>query len=187
MAAVDRKRRCCIGGFLIATVLLLECNGLCILSAMNSPVSGRSVELKQAMWKWLLLKDEELQRKPALPEPESGTTVRLEKALHRKDDENEKPLAPSKDDVNARSGQKPDFLPHVSGIVQVIEREGIGEGGDESFAVIDGRKYGEKSIVRGFTVETIYPNSVVFSKGDRRWHVSIPEIEYYRIDTQGVP
>jgi hypothetical protein len=177
MVPLGSSKRLCIGGWILAALILLGINGFALASLFSPPVTGRSKETRLASQKWfrfenkltLILKEsfDNIDPKP-IAERFSPDITAVKKTFAG-------PQA-VQNGLEAESEIQP---PVLSGIMKILDTRG----NHRSFALIEGKRLKVNDRIRGFTIHKITSRGVELSKDGQAWFVPAPEI-YFSLDRE---
>jgi hypothetical protein len=171
MIKIGTRKRLCIGGWILAALLLVGVNGFKLMSFFNPELPGQSRNVKEAMKKWRQIEN----RGPA-PIVEAFDNVNLNVAFakytpvsHR-----QKKEVPTRRTQVSKEKTNTKKLPRLTGILQTADAQG----NTRSIAVLNGEYLGEGESVLGFKVEKISEEGVILMMGGARFSVPAPKINY---------
>lgn len=172
MITLGSGKRMFVGGWILAAFLIIGYNGFTLTSLFSPPLFGRSKEARLASQKWLRLENkislimkesiDNIDLRPIVSKfrPDLGVVRKQSLQLQSKDGQFE--------------GEFQIKLPVLTGIMKVSDAQG----NQRLFALIEGQRLKEKERVRGFTLEKIAHNGVVFKRNGKTWFVPTPKINF---------
>jgi len=175
---MESGRRLCIGGWILAVVILFGVNGFALISLFSPPLVGRSKETRLASQKWI-----RLENKLSLILEESFDKTDLEAIIDRFSPVlnviKQQTLQPqaAKSESEAELEIQP---PILTGIMKISDAHG----NHHWFALIEGKRLMENDSVRGFFIQKITDQGVVLSRDGKVWFVPAPEV-HFSLDREG--
>lgn len=169
MVLIGSRKRLCIGGWVLAALLLLGYNGLELMRLFDPSIPGISSLLKQVKQDWFKLTERD-----ALNSAEKDSSIDLDRILARFIPD---PLKRGKTSIFPRDAMDEeiwDALPELTGISQVLDVNG----NIRSFAMIEGRRLCEHSEIKGFTVEKITSRGVILTRKGESWFICVPGVNF---------
>lgn len=168
MIIAGNKQRACMGGWLLAALLMLGINANQLMSLANQPLVGYSQTIKSLKTRLQQFDNTLVDGVVAfasqieLPQPS-----RVEKSL---------PAAAGPDPKGPQdqTSKQPTVLPSLTGIMHVVSPDG-----DVYFqAVLNGRVCREKDKIDNFSIVKISPAGVVIRRAGFQWTIDSPNPHY---------
>lgn len=169
-------RRLCVGGWLLAALLLIGVNGYHLLTLQNAQLVGHSPTIKTLRTQ--LMAWESALRSPSWPSAEAG--LETLPASHRPPvTASSAGAAPPPESEAVEELPARVALPELTGMVTTLDRFGR-----ETYrAVLDGRVYQTADTVGPFTIDAILPDGVILNRDGRQWRLDCPRPAYSTLAT----
>lgn len=168
-------QRLCMGGWLLAAVILAWVNGLYFMALESEPVKGDPATIRALRMK--LSRLESVAADSAQHLIGQDDTQGFFAAYRVPQSAPMTPSATSADGGSAPVAAAATGLPVLTGILQVLDRPGA----PYYLAVLNGRVCGEQDQVSEFTVGKISSEGVALHRSGGRWFIESPR-PYYTSD-----
>lgn len=171
MTLFGNKQRLCIGGWMLAALVILAVNWYDYAGLVGRPLESHSSTIRSLSAKLNRLDGAAIERKL---QQLSLDGYHEFFARYLKSDPEIQPAAHTLEKPSPVETVTAPALPDLTGVIQVIGQNGT----VNHLCVLDGRVYKEKESIEGFLVERITAEGVLLRKSERQHFINRPEIYY---------